>query len=153
MSPPPTKRAKLSSENSRSFFIENIIPSVLLQSGEGKQPKDYITKLDDQVTHNKKFRLTKCRTKFQIKDVPADPEGLLAGIFQYCINSAIEESRENGNEADHLGCVISSELLDPHVWIPLRQINENTVEAIMNQFLKVGQSKKQQGLTERPMNL
>uniref|UniRef100_A0A1I8B938 DNA-directed DNA polymerase n=1 Tax=Meloidogyne hapla TaxID=6305 RepID=A0A1I8B938_MELHA len=155
MSAPPTKRAKLSSEQSRAFFIENILSSTipsttnlinLPQYGEGNLDK-YITKLEHQVTHNKKFRYTKCHTKFQIKDVPTDPEGLLAGIFQHCIDAAIEECREKGNEPDHLGCIISSELLDPDVWIPIRQLNDNTIDSILNQFLKVGQSKKQQGVT------
>uniref|UniRef100_A0A1I8BZI5 DNA-directed DNA polymerase n=1 Tax=Meloidogyne hapla TaxID=6305 RepID=A0A1I8BZI5_MELHA len=158
MSPPPTKRAKLSSEQSRAFFIENILSSIippttnlinLPQYGGGNLDK-YITKLEHQVTHNKKFRYTKCHTKFQIKDVPADPEGLLAGIFQHCIDAAIEEGREKGNEPDHLGCIISSELLDPDVWVDRRlgrQLNDNTVDSILNQFLKVDQSKKQQGVT------
>nr|CAD2174251.1 unnamed protein product [Meloidogyne enterolobii]CAD2206833.1 unnamed protein product [Meloidogyne enterolobii] len=155
MSPPPTKRAKLSSENSRAFFIENILsPNIssptnlieLPQVGNG-HPEKFITKLDQHIIHNQKFRYTKCRTKFQIQDVPADPEGLLAGIFHYCIDATIEEAREKGYEADQLGCVISSELLDPDVWIPIRQINDNTIDSILNQFLKVGQSKKQQGIT------
>ena len=151
MSPPPNKRAKLSSENSRAFFIENILSSTpklidLPQIGQG-HPEKYITKLGQQIVHNKKFRYTKCHTKFQIKDVPADPEGLLGGIFAYCIDTSIEESREKGYEADHLGCIISSELLEHDVWIPIRQLSENTVDSILNQFLKVGQSKKQQGTT------
>ena len=151
MSPPPTKRAKLSSENSRAFFIENILSSTpklidLPQIGQG-HPEKYITKLGQQIVHNKKFRYTKCHTKFQIKDVPADPEGLFIGIFQHCIDTAIEESREKGYETDHLGCIISSELLEHDVWTPIRQLNDNTVDSILNQFLKVGQSKKQQGTT------
>nr|CAD2204120.1 unnamed protein product [Meloidogyne enterolobii] len=68
-------------------------------------------------------------------------------VYSHCIDSAIEESREKGYEADHLGCIISSELLEHDVWIPIRQLNDNTVDSILNQFLKVGQSKKQQGTT------
>uniref|UniRef100_A0A914NPF0 Uncharacterized protein n=1 Tax=Meloidogyne incognita TaxID=6306 RepID=A0A914NPF0_MELIC len=155
MSPPPNKRAKISSEKSRAFFIENIlssnIPSStnlidLPQFGQGN-PEKFITRLEQQVIHNQKFRYTKCRTKFHIKDVPSDPEGLLAGIFQHCIDASIAEAREKGYEADQLGCVINSELLDPDVWIPIRQLTDNTVDSILNQFLKVGQSKQQQGIT------
>lgn len=38
-------------------------------------------------------------------------------------------------------------MLDPDVWIPVREMNDNTVDAILNRFLQVGQSKKQQDIT------
>lgn len=44
----------------------------------------------------------------------------------------------------HVGCVISSELLDAgELWTPLRPLNDNTVDTILDLFLKVAQSKKQ----------
>jgi hypothetical protein len=45
-----------------------------------------------------------------------------------------------------LGCTISSELLHPDVYLPIRPITENTLSTILNFFLKVAQSKAQQGV-------
>jgi hypothetical protein len=149
---------KTKSEITRSFFIENLLlsPSPVPQQqnvnqiGEGtnlKKPEDYIVKLQGTIEHNTKFNFIKSRSKFIIKDVPEDPESLLLGIFQYCVDNAIEESREKGIMAQEIGCIISSELLEPDIWIPIRKVNENIVEAILNRFLLVAQSKKQNGIT------
>jgi hypothetical protein len=81
------------------------------------------------------------------QDVPADPEGLLLGIFQYCIDEAKAESLKHGCEADRLGVTISSELLDHDILLPIRPFTDNTAEALLNLFMKVAHSKKQQGIT------
>ena len=52
----------------------------------------------------------------------------------------MQKSREAGIEADKIGVTISSQLLNSDIQIPLRALNENTVDAILNQFLKVMQS-------------
>lgn len=51
-------------------------------------------------------------------------------------------------EPTHIGCIITSELLDSgELWTPLRPRNDNMVSTILDQFLKVAQSKKQNGVT------
>jgi uncharacterized Zn-finger protein len=95
---------------------------------------------------NKIFKTMSHYSQFQIKDLPADPEALLGGVFQYCIDSAIDKSKEAQMEADQLGCTISSELLHPDVYLPIRPITENTCSAILNFFLEVAQSKAQEGI-------
>nr|CAD2141913.1 unnamed protein product [Meloidogyne enterolobii] len=158
-SSPKPKRSKYSN----NFYIENIlnpffhnsqeIPQIspnfgINQHGTGiSNPEKYVEQLENISLHNPKFQLFKKRIKFQIKDLPADPEGLLAGIFQYCIDEAVDQSDHEGVNPLKLGCIISSELLDPDVWIPVREMNDNTVDAILNRFLQVGQSKKQQDIT------
>ena len=52
----------------------------------------------------------------------------------------MQKSREAGIEADKICVTISSQLLNSDIQIPLRALNENTVDAILNQFLKVMQS-------------
>jgi hypothetical protein len=49
-------------------------------------------------------------------------------------------------EADQLGLIVSSELLHPDAYIPIRPITDNTCDAILNFFLKVAQSKAQEGI-------
>lgn len=67
-----------------------------------KAPKESI------VQPNKKFQLLNLKTRFTIQNVPADPEVLLLGIFQYCIDEVIEECKQHGMEADQVGVTISS---------------------------------------------
>jgi len=138
-SSPPPKRPRI---------VFNELPAIITtQTGTGPNPEDYIERLDGNITHNTKFGLVKSVSKFIIKDVPADPEGLLHGIFQFCIDEAREEGRRQGHIPDRLGCTISSKLLDPDIWIGIREITENTVDAILNRFLEVAQSKAQDGIT------
>nr|CAD2204406.1 unnamed protein product [Meloidogyne enterolobii] len=127
MSPPPSKKA-------RHFFIDN-----LLQKGDG----DYVKHLGEETKITRKFNLTKLSTKFLITNIPPDPEGLLKGIFQECIDKTLETSHGHQLDPDQLGCTVSSQLLESDIWIPIREISPNTVDSILNQFLKVAQSKKQ----------
>uniref|UniRef100_A0A914MHG6 Uncharacterized protein n=1 Tax=Meloidogyne incognita TaxID=6306 RepID=A0A914MHG6_MELIC len=129
MSPPPSKR-------SRSFMINNLLD---LQLGGG----DFFKHLGEETKITQKFNLTKLSTKFLIHGLPDEPEGLLKEIFQKCIDQTLETSRDNKLNPDQLGCTVSSQLLETDIWIPIRDINNNTVDAILNQFLKVAQSKKQ----------
>lgn len=63
------------------------------------------------------------------------------------MDEAIAESRAHDIEPDHLGCTISSQLLNSDIWIPIRKITEDTVNTILNRFLEVAQSKEQDGIT------
>nr|CAD2197277.1 unnamed protein product [Meloidogyne enterolobii] len=127
MSPPPSKKA-------RHFFIDN-----LLQKGAG----DYVKQLGEETKLTKKFNMTKLTTRFLINKLPPNPETLLQEIFQTCMDKTISTSREHHLEPDQLGCIVSSQLLETDIWIPIREITNNTIDAILNQFLKVAQSKKQ----------
>jgi hypothetical protein len=83
-----------------------------------------------------------------IQDVPDDPEGLLIGVFQACIDAAIAECREKHMEPDTLGFIISSPLLDRgDIYVPFSPINENTVDALLFLFMGVANSKQQEGVT------
>ncbi|KAF7636004.1 hypothetical protein Mgra_00004585 [Meloidogyne graminicola] len=108
---------------------------------------EYVKKLDEYVKITKKFNLTKVQSKFLITNLPSDPEALLAGIFQSCIDQTIEKARDEQINPDHLGCTISSQVLESDIWIPVRQITNNTLDSILNQFMKVSQSKKQESTT------
>ena len=139
--PPPAKRPR--------FFIENLLaPENQSGSGSSKTAKDYVIKLEGTVEQNTKFKFINNKSRFSITDLPADPEALLKGIFQHCIDEAIAQGTEKfGAKPDHLGCVVTSKLLHPAVGTPIRPINENNAEAILNLFLKAAQSKKQEGIT------
>uniref|UniRef100_A0A914HZT0 DNA-directed DNA polymerase n=1 Tax=Globodera rostochiensis TaxID=31243 RepID=A0A914HZT0_GLORO len=118
-----------------------------------KLPRDYVRKLEEDIEHSAKFNVVKVKSKFQIEDLPADPEALLAGVFQKCVDDALEESRQYGHEPDRLGCLISSEHLDTDVWTPIREINDNIVDVILNRFLSVVQSKKSVSLLGAPFTV
>uniref|UniRef100_A0A914LM09 DNA-directed DNA polymerase n=2 Tax=Meloidogyne TaxID=189290 RepID=A0A914LM09_MELIC len=128
MFPPPPKKFK-------NFSISNLLGS------ETNNP--FVKKLGHETKFSRKFNASKVSTRFLISDLPNDPESLLAGIFQNTIDEALEESRQWGVEPEQLGCIISSQNLDSDVWIPVREITPNTIDSILNQFLKVAQSKKQ----------
>uniref|UniRef100_A0A183BVL6 histone deacetylase n=1 Tax=Globodera pallida TaxID=36090 RepID=A0A183BVL6_GLOPA len=110
--------------------------------------KDYVKKLECSLEHVAKFHYVKVRSAFSIQEVPANPEGMLAGIFQYCIDEAKEDNRERGMHPTHLGCMISSPLLTGgDIPVPVRQITDNTIDTILNLFNKVAQSKQQNSVT------
>nr|CAD2124662.1 unnamed protein product [Meloidogyne enterolobii] len=134
---PPTKRA-------RAFFIDNLLS--IDQSGGGTDLHQYIEQLENSTKYINKFKITKNYSKFLIQNIPADPEALLSGIFQYCFNHAVNNAKNNGLEPEELSCTVTSELLDSDIWIPLRPTTQNTSNTLLNQFNKVSQSKKQAGV-------
>ncbi|KAL3115201.1 hypothetical protein niasHT_016412 [Heterodera trifolii] len=73
------------------------------------------------------------------------PGVLLRVIFGHCIQSSLDEAQRRGIEPSRLGATITSQLLDPDIWIPIRQITPNTVDTILNRFLDVAQSKSREG--------
>ncbi|KAL3103589.1 hypothetical protein niasHS_000772 [Heterodera schachtii] len=130
------------------FFIEELLREPYNElSPPQKSAKDYVRKLDSEIEHVPKFQWVKNKSRFVIEDVPADPEGLLIGIFQHCMDEAIGDSRLRGVEPTHLGCIISSQLLTSDIWIPIRQMTPDTINTILNRFNDVAQSKKQDGVT------
>ncbi|KAF7639685.1 hypothetical protein Mgra_00001009 [Meloidogyne graminicola] len=93
-------------------------------------------------------------SKFTIENIPENPENLLKDIFDKCINQTVEHAKENEIVADHIGAIISSQLLDRDIYIPIRKIQVDTVDNILNEFLKVSQSKSDRGsLWGEPFNV
>ena len=108
---------------------------------------EFLRELASEVTTNKRFQHTRTGKKFAIENLEAaeGPTEILRHCFQQCIDRTLEYSREAGIEADKIGITISSELLANDIKIPFRAVNENTVDTILNYFLKVMQSHTQEG--------
>lgn len=141
---PPKKRLKHSIES----ILRSPSPTFITdQQGGGQKIEQFVQQLADEIEHNTKFNLVKTHTKFMIRDLPADPESLLHSIFQQCIDRAMAQAREKGCVADRLGCVITSELLENDIWIPVRPLSDDTTNSILNRFLLIAQSKKQNDIT------
>uniref|UniRef100_A0A915LLH1 DNA-directed DNA polymerase n=1 Tax=Meloidogyne javanica TaxID=6303 RepID=A0A915LLH1_MELJA len=168
---PTTKRPR--------FFIEEIFADnpEIFQSGSGDQifsdqnleesfdeetpstslftASQYIKKLDQNVEFNNKFKFIKNKSSFLIENIPNDFELLLTQIFKYCFDTTIIECEEKQLKADRIGCLISSELLNPEIWIPIREINENTIDSMLNRFNQIAQSKSNDNITlfGKPFNI
>ncbi|KAL3117710.1 hypothetical protein niasHT_004991 [Heterodera trifolii] len=152
--PPPRKRARLGFTIDELFELQEHQQSGSGPSHPSASPTTlgngldaYVMKLDEDVEHAPRFTMTKVKSKFMIKDLPADPEALLSEIFQKCIDEAVDESKQHGHTPDRLGCMISSELLNPDIWTPIREITDNTTDVILNRLLSTAQSKKKNGVS------
>ncbi|KAF7633744.1 hypothetical protein Mgra_00006811 [Meloidogyne graminicola] len=158
------------------FFIENILTDNFAtqnQIGRGRgeagnvqdQQKDqqrkktsnldrYIKRTETTFNVDRRFKSMKYGSKFTIENIPENPENLLKDIFDKCINQTVEHAKENEIVADHIGAIISSQLLDRDIYIPIRKIQVDTVDNILNEFLKVSQSKSDRGsLWGEPFNV
>ena len=133
-SDPPPKRKP-------DFFIENLID--VEAEGRPKPLEHYVRKLEQGSEYNERFKYVTTKSRYSIENLPYQPEALLPSIFQSCLDKAIEESRAKGIDPTHLGCLITSErLILGDLWIPISEINDNTLDKIMNRFLEVAQSRK-----------
>jgi len=63
-------------KNARNFMIANLLG---LQQGTGHNAERYVERLNDSISHNSKFNVTKTYSKFMVKNVPADVDSLLPG--------------------------------------------------------------------------
>lgn len=134
---PPPKKSRLSSYD----LIKE-------ESPEDDDLRNYARMIyeGEDVEFNKKFSLQKWRATFVVEELPPEnPENLLRSLFGKCIDEAKSEARRNGIEPDNLGLSIGSRLLSYDIWIPVRPISENTVEATLNRFNLVAQSKSSEG--------
>jgi len=61
------------------------------------------------------------------------------------MDKTIEEAKNKSIEPDCLGALISSQLLDNDIWIPIKKIEANTKDTILNRFQLVSQSKIEKG--------
>jgi hypothetical protein len=148
--PPPSRKRKFNVEEllgdppakrKPSHFIENIID--VEAEGRPKPVSHYVRKLERGAEYNERFKYVKTKSRFSIENLPYEPEALLPSIFQSCMDQAMEESRAKGIEPTHLGVLITSEkLIKGDLWIPIRQINADTLNNIVNRFEEVAQSRK-----------
>lgn len=138
----------------RRFDIESLLASPFMDIDEESQQQEqqqlditrYVRKIDCGVKVNRHFRNGKFCTTFVIEELPPNPEQLLYTIFQQCIEEAANSIHEQlGAWPDQLGAEVSSPLLDYPIWIPIREIAEDTPDNILNQFLKVIQSRDREG--------
>nr|CAD2201106.1 unnamed protein product [Meloidogyne enterolobii] len=133
------------------FFIQNLLSNLFesVQDGAGNTDNDkFIRKLESNLEYSKKFKMLKSSTKYIIENLPnllSNPENLIRYIIENCIVQTIEEAKKNLIEPDHLGAMISSQLLDSDIWIPIRRIHSDTTENILNRFQLVSQSKAEKG--------
>ena len=87
--------------------------------------------------------MAKFCNEFIIENVPENPESLLRGIFTKCIDDAVQTAAEHqGSKPDRVGVMIGSQLLHDDIWVPIRPIQEDTVENVLNRFLQIVQSPK-----------
>lgn len=112
-----------------------------------KTLEDYIKKLDGYSKFNKRFARHEYASVFQIVDLPADPERMFLGIFEFCMNVAREEAKQNGINPDQMSINIDSKLLNDSIHLGFREYTENTSDAFYNRFLSVVQSYKQNGIS------
>uniref|UniRef100_A0A914KZX1 DNA-directed DNA polymerase n=2 Tax=Meloidogyne TaxID=189290 RepID=A0A914KZX1_MELIC len=61
------------------------------------------------------------------------------------MDQTVEASRNQSIDPDRLGALISSQLLDNDIWIPIRKLENDTIDNILNRFQLVSQSKIEKG--------
>jgi len=132
---PPSKRVKIHHRSSS------------LNRAHKEYLEDYVQKLDGYSTYDKKIGRHRYDATFQITNLPADPEALIAGLFNFCINEARTETIKNGQKPDELAISVSSTLLNPHMYLSFRSYTENTPTVAMNELNKIAQSKQQEGIS------
>jgi hypothetical protein len=109
--------------------------------------EDYVKKLGGYSTYDKKIGRHRYDATFQITNLPTDPEALIGGLFNFCIQEARAETIKNGQNPDEIAISVSSELLNPHMYLRFRPYNENTASVAMNELNRIAQSKQQEGIS------
>ncbi|CAK5006988.1 unnamed protein product [Meloidogyne enterolobii] len=138
--PSPSKRPR--------FLIRNLFPHLFndIQSGAGTTNfNNYYRQIDYETQFNKKFKMMGTTGKFIIEKLPGNPEELLRKIIQDCMDQTVEESKNQLINPDRLGAIISSQLLDNDIWIPIRKLEKDTIDNILTRFQLVSQSKIEKG--------
>ncbi|KAF7627112.1 hypothetical protein Mgra_00009622 [Meloidogyne graminicola] len=105
----------------------------------------YYRQIDYETDYSRKFKMMKTTGKFIIEKISANPEELLRKIIQKCMDLTIKESKNKSIEPEQLGALISSQLLDNDIWIPIRKIEKDTIDNILTRFQLVSQSKIEKG--------
>ena len=116
---------------------------------------EFLRELGSEVNTNKRFKHIQYNQSFALEKLDSvdDPTELLRYCFQQCVDRTMAKSRQEGMECDQLGVTISSPLLSYDIWTPLRPITDNTVDAILNTFLKVMQSQTAEGIYGEPFTV
>ena len=141
----------------RKFSID-----YLIKEAGNKTPKEKFVlgkcfkKLESETSEEKKFGLTRHKSKFNIESLKnvEDPEYALFALFEHSIFDAIKSSNEMGYNPDKIGINISSVNLDPDINVSFSRLTANTVPSIYNFFLHIEQSKtKEQSLYGAPFSI
>uniref|UniRef100_A0A914NCF1 DNA-directed DNA polymerase n=5 Tax=Meloidogyne TaxID=189290 RepID=A0A914NCF1_MELIC len=61
------------------------------------------------------------------------------------MDQTVDESKKQAINPDRLGALISSQLLDNDIWIPIRRLEKDTTDNILTRFQLVSQSKIEKG--------
>uniref|UniRef100_A0A914M0Y3 DNA-directed DNA polymerase n=1 Tax=Meloidogyne incognita TaxID=6306 RepID=A0A914M0Y3_MELIC len=133
------------SKNNQNFSIAKILG--LEQQGDGSNAERFIERLNNSTWHNAKFNIIKTYSKFSIKELPNDPESLLSGIFQFCVDEALEHAREKNVKPEQIACTLSSDMLQYDIWVPFSDLTNNTIDAMLNRCQHIVQSNKQNETT------
>jgi len=117
------------------------------QSNSSDDFKKYIREINSHTQTNDKFKLTRFVGSFVIENIESIkfPTKVLRDCFQHCLDRTIRKSSEASMKLDRFGILVSSNLLSSDIYQPIRPINENTIEALLNLFNKVSQSKTSEG--------
>lgn len=116
---------------------------------------DFFRELAGGVKTNFRFKHTRYTQAYALENLDAleDPTEVLRYCFQQSIDRTMAKSREAGIEADRIDLIISSPLLSSDIYLPIRPINENTVDALLNMFLKTMQSHTDSNIYGEPFNV
>jgi len=68
------------------------------------------------------------------------PENELKKLFQLCLDQAVNGAKEMGLKPDHFIFILHSRIFDYQLGVHFKELNNTTVEMLLNQFEKVDQS-------------
>ena len=110
---------------------------------EYKSIYNLFQEVDNNFVYNKKFHTTRFKSTFVFDKFESvkSPIDALRHCFQKTIDRAINKSKFEGCDPDRIGVSISSQNLQPDIFIHFTKITENTVDSIFNRFQIVHQSK------------
>lgn len=101
-----------------------------------------------------KFHGLRHRSTFTVKSLEncEEPEAVLLHCFQRAVNEARENARKDNLSPDTVGVTVISKELDYDMWTPIRQYNEDTVNAVLHRFEYMN-TYKENKLIESPFSV
>ena len=101
----------------------------------------YVNEINSNYQASQRFQTTRTQKTFVFEnmDTCSDPVETLRELCKEFINKAIISAKNQGLEPDNLGVSISSVLLNPDIHYPIRPINNNIADILINMFQRVSQ--------------